>query len=326
MHCFKRQSCYGYTIVELMLSIVISSIILASLYQMFHSQQKNYMTHSESYNMNQNLRSAVYVLTKDLKIAGYNPADSERITPGFVDNFDANIFADIGKSDIDYANEKDRLAFTADKNSDECIDADNDKAAAEPICNEFKTKDPFALTDDGERGEQIAYRLNGNNLERFNSEIYDATNSLEDAWQVIATNIDALNFTFIDKNNNVIDDPTTTANRDQIRHVEMSIIARTENRDYKYNSSKTYTNKQGDELCPTCQNDHYHRQQLSSTVRLRNFNDATKTIKAFRSSYKNPEYIKERMRHNSYRDNDCYCCPIACASCLIRHASLCILY
>ena len=274
MYCFKRQTCHGYTIIELMLSIVISSIILASLYQMFHSQQKNYMTHNESYNMNQNLRSATYLLTKDLKTAGYNPADSGKVTPGFVENFDVNIFADVGLSDIDYVNEKNRLAFTADKNSDECINADNAKAAAKPTCNEFDTKDLFALAQDGERGEQIAYRLNGNNLERFNSEIYDATNSLEDAWQVIATNIDALNFIFIDKDNNVIDDPTTAANRDTIRHIEMSIIARTENRDRTYKSNKTYTNKQGDELCPTCNNDHYHRQQLSSTIRLRNFTDA----------------------------------------------------
>ena len=274
MHCFKRYTSYGYTIIELMLSIVISSIILASLYQMFHSQQKNYMTHNESYNMNQNLRSATYLLTKDLKTSGYNPADSGKITPGFVENFDVNIFADVGQADIDYVNEKNRIAFTADKNSDECIDADNAKAAAPPLCNEFDTKDLFALAQDGERGEQIAYRLNGNNLQRFNSEIYDSTNNLEEAWQVIATNIDDINFIFIDKDNNVVDDPTTDANRNTIRHIEMSIIARTENRDRKYKSSKTYTNKQGEDLCPTCNNDHYHRQQLSSTIRLRNFTDA----------------------------------------------------
>ena len=274
MHHAKRSFCYGYTIVELMLSIVISSIILASLYQMFHSQQKNYMTHNESYNMNQNLRSAVYLLTKDIKTSGYNPADSSRgsVDIGFVENFDVNIFSDIGLSDIDYSNDKSRIAFTADKNSDECIDADNTKP--KPNCNINNTLDLDALKEDGERGEQIAYRLNGNNLQRFNSEIYSQTNSVEESWQVIATNIDAINFIFIDKDNNVINDPTTNNNKDIIRYIEMSIIARTEKKDPKYQSNKTYTNKQGDEYCPTCKNDHYHRQQLSSTIRLRNFNEA----------------------------------------------------
>jgi type II secretory pathway component PulJ len=268
MNFFKKNYYYGYTIIEAMIAIVISSIIISTLYQMFSSQQKNYMTHNESYNMNQNLRSAIYLLTKEIRSAGYNPTKMTKPSVGFVANFAPNnIFEDMGISDIDYKTDKSRIAFSLDKNSDKCIDADNAKAQPPPICD-ITTKDLNALKVDGERGEQIAYRLYKNAIQRFNSEIYNSTNNLEEAWQIIATNIDALNFVFLDQNNVPINDPLN--NTDKIKSIEVSILARTEKKDHEYKNNTTYKNKQGDILCTSCIGDHYHRQRISTTVRLRN--------------------------------------------------------
>lgn len=278
MYCCKTKYHYGYTIIETMIAIAISAIMVTALYQMFYSQQKNYMTHNESYNMNQNLRSSVYLLVKEIRSAGYNPNKAENpkfkinsATIGFADNFDSNVFSDIGSSDIDYTKDKDRIAFSIDKNSDKCIDADNAKAKDPPTCD-ITTRDINALKEDGERGEQIAYRLYQNNLQRFNSEIYSATNSLEAAWQIIATNIDALNFVFLDQNNIPINDPLNNTN--QIKSIEISILARTEKKDHDYINTNIYRNNQGEELCPTCKNDHYHRQLITTTARLRNLSDS----------------------------------------------------
>jgi prepilin-type N-terminal cleavage/methylation domain-containing protein len=269
MHCFKIKRQYGYTLIEAMIAIVISSIIISTIYQIFYSQQKNYMTHNESYNMNQNLRSAIYILTKEVRSSGYDPTEIEKDKKknmiGFVKNFDSNIFSDMGLSDINYLTDRNRIAFGVDKNSDKCISTDNGEA--DPTKCETKTQDLNALKEDGERGEQIAYRLYENNLQRFNSEIYSKTNNLEAAWQIIATNIDAFNFVFLDKNNTPISDPVDNRN---VRSIEISILARTEKKDHEYKNNTTYRNKQGDDLCPTCKYDHYHRQHISTTIRLRN--------------------------------------------------------
>ena len=238
---------------------------------MFHSQQKNYISHNDSYNMNQNLRAATYLLTKEIRSAGYNPTKINKPTVGFVSDFNSNIFSDIGLSSIDYRNDKSRIAFTLDKNSDKCIDADNlkDSEKIPPPCSgDTTTKDFNASKEDGDRGEQIAYRLYKNTLQRFNSEIYSATNSLEQAWQNIATNIDALNFVFLDQNNAPINDPLNNTN--QIKSIAVSILAKTEKKDHKFINTTTYRNQQGDILCPTCAKDHYHRQQISTIIRLRN--------------------------------------------------------
>ena len=270
MNLFKKKCC-GYTVIEGMIAIVISSIIILALYQMFHSQQKNYISHNDSYNMNQNLRAATYLLTKEIRSAGYNPTKINKPTVGFVSDFNSNIFSDIGLSSIDYRNDKSRIAFTLDKNSDKCIDADNLKDSEKitpPCLGDTTTKDFNASKEDGNRGEQIAYRLYKNILQRFNSEIYSATNSLEQAWQNIATNIDALNFVFLDQNNAPINDPLNNTN--QIKSIAVSILAKTEKKDHKFINTTTYRNQQGDILCPTCAKDHYHRQQISTIIRLRN--------------------------------------------------------
>ena len=160
MNFFRRKYYYGYTVIESIIAIVISSIIILVLYQMFHSQQKSYITHNESYNMNQNLRAATYLLTKELKSSGYNPTKINKTTVGFVENFNTNIFADIGLSNIDYISDKSRIAFSMDKNSDKCIDADNLKDTLKippPCVGDATTKDFNTLKEDGERGEQIAY-------------------------------------------------------------------------------------------------------------------------------------------------------------------------
>jgi Tfp pilus assembly protein PilW len=263
----KKEFQHGYILLEAILAIAISSVVMMSLYQIFHSQQKNYITHDESYNMTQNLRAGIYLLTKEIRSAGFNPTNTDNGTIGFVANFDpANIFEDIGKSDTDYTTDKDRIAFGLDRNSDKCINADNKNASL--IKCDLLTKDPSASVEDGERGEQIAYRMYNRELQRFNSEIYSNTGSVKDSWQTISTNVDALDFVFLDQDGNPINNPLN--NVSQLREVEVSILIRTGKKDHKYRNTNIYRSKQGDVLCASCNNDHYHRRHLSTIVRLRN--------------------------------------------------------
>ena len=112
------------------------------------------------------------------------------------------------------------------------------------------------------RNEQIAYRFDKakKTLQRFNDTQADITKK----WEIVASNIDAVYFTYFDQNSNITTDPA------DIEYVEISLLARMGKKDSKYTNTKVYTNKEGINLCPACIGDHYHRRLLTTTIQIRN--------------------------------------------------------
>lgn len=64
----------GFTLVELMVSMVIAGIVMATIYSSYYSQQKAYVTQEQVSAMQQNLRSALFHLERDIRMAGYDPS------------------------------------------------------------------------------------------------------------------------------------------------------------------------------------------------------------------------------------------------------------
>ena len=63
----------GFTLIELLIAMVIGAIVMAAAYSSFITQQKSYrMTESVS-EIQQNLRSAMLFIERDLRMAGFNP-------------------------------------------------------------------------------------------------------------------------------------------------------------------------------------------------------------------------------------------------------------
>ena len=89
----KRKTQNGFTIIEVMIAMVISSVLITAVYQTFHSQKRSYAIQSEAAAMEQNLRGSLYLLTKELS-AGYNPKHETNDNFRFVTSFPARI---IGK-------------------------------------------------------------------------------------------------------------------------------------------------------------------------------------------------------------------------------------
>ena len=221
---YDRQ---GFSLIEVLVAMACSSIVIAALYQMFHSQQKSYMQQDEIAEMQQNLRAGLYLMTKDIRSAGFDP--TRLSNAGIVTNFFSPPNAVFGP-DIDYATATDIIAFTIDNNENGSIQANDN--------------------------EQIAYRLNNNNLERYSA--------LQATWESIADNVDALNFVYLDS------DGLVTGIPNNIRSVEVTILVRTGDKDNNYKNTKTYKNKRDEEICPLCANDNYRRRLLSTTIRIRN--------------------------------------------------------
>lgn len=63
----------GFTLIELMITLVLTSIAFAAIYSVFRVQQKAYTAQDQVVLMQQNLRAAIGLMTRDLRMAGYNP-------------------------------------------------------------------------------------------------------------------------------------------------------------------------------------------------------------------------------------------------------------
>ncbi|NOX33907.1 MAG: prepilin-type N-terminal cleavage/methylation domain-containing protein [Deltaproteobacteria bacterium] len=62
----------GFTIIELLIAISISSIVMVALYQTFNSQQKSYLIQEDVATMQQGLRASMLLLANDIRMAGYD--------------------------------------------------------------------------------------------------------------------------------------------------------------------------------------------------------------------------------------------------------------
>lgn len=80
----KMRNEKGFTIVEILVALAIGAIVMIGAYSTYISQQKAYQVNEEVAALQQNLRSAMYFLERDLRMAGYNPTRAP-IYFGFTD-------------------------------------------------------------------------------------------------------------------------------------------------------------------------------------------------------------------------------------------------
>ena len=103
--------------------------------------------------------------------------------------------------------------------------------------------------DTSDTDENITYSLSGTDLQR--------------SGLVVAENINALNFVYLDGSGNV------TATLNNIRSVQITMVARSGKKDPGYKDTASYSNQQGTQIL-AAQNDSYRRRLLTATVICRN--------------------------------------------------------
>lgn len=67
----KKFSQQGFTLVELLVATALGLVVLAGLYQAFRTQHDIYIVQDQVASMQQNLRAAMHVITRDLQMAGW---------------------------------------------------------------------------------------------------------------------------------------------------------------------------------------------------------------------------------------------------------------
>ncbi|MFA5700246.1 MAG: PilW family protein [Desulfuromonas sp.] len=69
-------SCNGFTLVELLIALAISGLLMTGVYTAFKSQQDSYLAQEQVAEMQQNIRAGLYIMTRDIRMAGFDPQNS----------------------------------------------------------------------------------------------------------------------------------------------------------------------------------------------------------------------------------------------------------
>jgi type IV pilus assembly protein PilW len=169
----------GFTAIEMLVSLAIMSIALGSIYGLYMSHVGVYTTESVASRVQQNVRSSINIMVRDIRMAGLDPEAT-------------GIFA------IQQA-EAQTIRLTADRDMDGALD--------DPDLSDG--------SDDSDL-EQIAYTYDGSNV--LQMILYHADNTIE-SQDTLVDNVANLTFTYLDESGNDLGNPVPALNLSAIRTV-----------------------------------------------------------------------------------------------------------
>ncbi|MDO8945454.1 MAG: prepilin-type N-terminal cleavage/methylation domain-containing protein, partial [Desulfobacterales bacterium] len=68
---FRGLDAAGFTLIEVLVALAILSIAMTAVFTTFLSQQQSFTVQSRVAELQQNLRTAVDCMTRDIRMAGY---------------------------------------------------------------------------------------------------------------------------------------------------------------------------------------------------------------------------------------------------------------
>ena len=278
----------------MMTAIAISSIVLAGIYTMYFTQTKSHATQQVVVDMQQGIRMAMFLLEKEIRMAGYDPTDSgvpqitsaQRasitvtmdITGGHTDFLDNDGDGNIDNLDLDQDN--DGVDNDLDGLVDEDDEGDETRYGDGDVADALE-QITYSLSNDAD-GDGVADSMDCNLQRQF----WDG-----DSWEPnpaadIAFDIDALNFVYLDGNGTDLIDynlnpPQVPAGQlGNIRSVQITMVARggqnpRQGLPGQEMDTRVYMNQQdrpGDDwdIILPAQNDRFRRNILTTEVSCRN--------------------------------------------------------
>lgn len=265
----------GFTLIEMMIAIAIFGIILGGVYSVYRAQMRTHYVQQQVIDMQQNIRAAMYLMEREIKMAGLNPTGAAGIGITTADNhtIEFNMDASGGYGD------------GVDNDGNDGVDeGDND---LDDNGNGFYDEADEAEWYDGaadDPGEVVRYRLsNDGNGDGINDGLagggspcdlqrYD---NISGTYKTLSMNIDALNFIYLKKDGTNADTDGDGIPEDlsEIRTVQVSLVARSSaapsNFFSNYTDTRTYTNQLGTVILPA-QNDNFRRMLMTMEVTCRN--------------------------------------------------------
>jgi type IV pilus assembly protein PilW len=250
----------GFTLVELMVTMVVAFLVIAAVYASYVVQQRTQIEQQQVTLMQQNLRAGLDTMARELKMAGYDPT----LAGGYgITTATKTVFA-----------------FTADL----CEDGDDPKnSAVDPLCpGPFDASGP---TDDekpnaGRRlEEQYIYQLFDSNGDTINDALQrvPALGGPPPVAIPVAENIEQIEFSYIMANGSTQETVPDPGQLENIRAVQITLLARADQPDYRFTNQQTYTTLFGTTWDPAntalfkiTNSLNYRRRILLATIELRN--------------------------------------------------------
>jgi len=234
-HISLRCSNQGFTMVELLVAMVVALLALGAIYSTFQGQLKSYVMQGETAAMHQNIRAAMFYMQREIRMAGCDPLGSAS--------------AGIITANATYIN------FTEDVRGN-LVGSDSD-----------------GVTDDP--NENITFALDANkNLVRTDPVNPPVVPPAPPIPQIVAQNIDALDFVYLDGATppNVLNPGggnVPAASLNQIRSIEITIVARTGRSTLASTNNNAYFNQRGFQILGP-QMDNFSRRRLTAWIKCRN--------------------------------------------------------
>jgi len=230
----------GFTLIEVLVTLAISGIIIGAVFATYSTQQKTYTASDQIAEMQQNLRAAMLIMTRDIREAGCDPTGNANA--GFTT-------ATIGQ-----------VAFTRDivGNAATPNESNGDTAGAgEAVTFGFLAADDTNANGivDGGGADWSAVA----DLQRDNGD--------GSGFQAISERLSAIEFNYI------LDDNTTTAaptasQLKNIQAVQVSLLTIAKTPDSKLFNNVAYTTASGATWGPF--NDNFRRRITTTTIHCRN--------------------------------------------------------
>ena len=228
----KYQS--GFTLVELMVALVVAIVITGAAYASYVVQQQSFTAQDQVVEIQQNIRVGLNMMAREMRMAGFDPQLTENY----------GILEKITVGATTYKTDKDNFIFTADM----CQDGGDPTA---PTCATPPETYIYQLYKPGYAGPDYPFALrrtlNGS---------------------AIAENIEFLEFYYTLEDGTQTLNPTITE-LDQIVTVEVTVIARADQQDFKFINNRPFPQTPGGTVIPAA-NDNYRRRMLTTTIQLRN--------------------------------------------------------
>jgi type IV pilus assembly protein PilW len=232
----------GFTLVELMVTLFMSTIIMAAVYSSYLAQQRSYATQDSVAEMQQNLRAAMLYMTRDIREAGCDPtglANAKIIeaTPGAI-HFSRDIGGTPGNPNL---------------------------------ANGIIDSSP-GLGEDVMYGLSNTFDADGNGIADGGTGVdWSSPGELRKntgaGFQSIADSINAIEFNYILTDNTTTTAPTNSQ-LNSIVGVQISLLARAPKADREFTNNMTYTTAAGTNWGPF--NDNFRRRLNIATIQLRN--------------------------------------------------------
>ncbi len=146
----NKQS--GFTLIELMVTMVVSGILLAAMVMAFTAQSRTYNTQEEVATLQEDLRAALGLMSSEIRMAAYNPTYGANvgITTAIADEFRfaMDLNGDGNTGDTDDPNEDIRYGINSNGSLGRDTSGDNENGL-QPIAENIEQLAFEYLLDDG---------------------------------------------------------------------------------------------------------------------------------------------------------------------------------